>query len=120
MTIQQIRRDSKCREFMKYKIHIYGGLGAQLSGVFVQKYFREKHEDLEVKLYLHNDRKFKYSYSEDGNELLTNKEDLLVLNDYLIPKHLRTDKYRSWEVFISYLKPAWARSDRAASGHRAA
>ena len=89
---------------MKYKIHIYGGLGAQLSGVFVQKYFREKHEDLEAKLYLHNDPKFKYSYSEDGNELLTNKEDLLVLNDYLIPKHLRTEKYRSWEVFISYLK----------------
>lgn len=87
---------------MKYNIHIFGGLGAQLSGIFVERFINEKYKSLKTSVYLHNDPNFEFSYAKDGNELNSYKEKILVLHDYLVPKHLRNKEYSKLTISLSY------------------
>lgn len=86
-----------------YRLHAWGGLGAQLTSLFVKKYIESKYKLVKVTIALHNDPNFDFSYSQNGLELRDSEADLEVFQDYLVPKHLRSFNYSYKTILFSYL-----------------
>lgn len=86
-----------------YRLHVWGGLGAQLTGLFVKKYLEREQRQIDLRIFLHHDPNFEFSYTKDGNDLRHSQRDIVVLQDYLVPKHLRSLNYSKKVLFLTHL-----------------
>lgn len=87
---------------MRHKLHVWGGLGSQLTGLFVQRYLGEKFNELSISLVIHQDELFEYNLSATGYELSEAPlaQNVILKNDYAVPSHQRSFHYDTSKLVL--------------------
>lgn len=91
--------------FQRYRfyrnIHVWGGLGAQLTALFVAEYIKKYHNVGRIRIIIHQDNDFDFLLSMDGNELksISIGIKVSVKNDFILPKHNRPFNYSNQQIW---------------------
>ena len=90
----------------KSRVHIWGGLGAQLTALIVTRFLQHIYVFRKFEIIIHQDDNFDFLISEGGNEikLLADDINIKVNNDFLLPKNNRPRKYTLTELILKKFK----------------